>query len=319
MKGIVTKSTGTWYHVYIKEKDMELSARLKGIFRTEGLRDTNPISVGDSVTIDTELGDYVIAEIDERKNYVIRQSPKHKALRHIIAANIDLAAVVVSIGRPRTSTGFIDRYLATTEAYRIPSLIIINKIDDLNAKENNIYQEWLAVYRSIGYDVVGTSTYTGEGIDEVKNIIQNKRTLFSGHSGVGKSSILNALDANLGLRIGNISKVHEKGMHTTTFSELFWLPQLNAEIIDTPGIKEFGVLQMEDYELKDYFKEFVPYLNRCKYHNCLHINEPECMVIEAVETGKIAPWRYANYLNILEDIQEQSKHWEIKKREWVKR
>ena len=319
MKGVIIKSTGTWYQVYLQDKDMEISARLKGIFRTEGNRDTNPIAVGDLVSIETELGDYVISEIDERKNYVIRQSPKRKALRHIIASNIDLAIVVAAIKRPRTSTGFIDRFLVSTEAYRIPSLIIVNKVDDLSEKEQTVLHDWKVTYSEIDYKVISTSTITGEGIDELRTTIQNKRCLFSGHSGVGKSSILNQLDPSLELKIGAISKVHEKGMHTTTFSELFRLEKYNAEIIDTPGIKEFGVLHMEDYEVKDFFREFIPHLNQCKFHNCLHINEPNCKVLEAMHTGHISPWRYRNYLGIIEDIREQAKSWELKKRDWVKR
>lgn len=319
MQGIITKSTGTWYQVYIPDKKAELSARLKGIFRTEGNRDTNPIAVGDSVTIEIELDDYVIASIEERKNYVIRQSPKRKALRHIIASNIDLAVVVAAIKRPRTSTGFIDRFLVTTEAYRIPTLIIINKVDDLTDKEKTILEDWVETYESISYDVLTTSTITGQGVEELKDLLKNKRSLFSGHSGVGKSSLLNCIEPSLDLRTGEISKIHEKGMHTTTFSELFRLEKLNAEIIDTPGIKEFGVLHTEDYEVKDFFKEFVPYLNQCKFHNCMHINEPDCIVLEALEEGKISPWRYQNYLGILEDIKEQGSSWELKKRDWVKR
>jgi ribosome biogenesis GTPase / thiamine phosphate phosphatase len=314
MQGVVTKSTGSWYQVYIYKKDIEIDARLKGIFRLSGIRDTNPVTVGDTVTIENEEGDYVIAKIDDRKNYVIRQSPKHKAMRHIIASNIDLAAVVVSISKPRTSTGFIDRFLVTTEAYRVPALLVINKVDDLTNKDEEIFKIWKNTYTEIGYQVLATSTYTGEGIDELKNVISNKRTLFSGHSGVGKSSLLNTIEPSLDLRTNEISGKHDKGMHTTTFSELFRLSSINAEIIDTPGIKEFGVLAMLDYELKDYFKEFIPYLNQCKFDNCMHINEPQCAVDTAIREGKIALSRYQNYLNILENIRDQAKGWELKKR-----
>ena len=301
MKGVVVKFTGIWYQVYIYEKDLELEARLKGIFRTEGSRDTNPIAVGDIVSIETELGDYVISKIEPRKNYVIRQSPKRKAMRHIIAANIDLAVVVGAIKKPRTSTGFIDRFLVSTEAYRIPTMIVINKVDDLRDKDPAILNDWINTYSKIGYTVLCTSTVTGEGIEELKQIIANKRILFSGHSGVGKSSLLNELDPSLNLKIGDISKAY------------------HAEIIDTPGIKEFGILHTEEHELKDFFREFTPYLNQCKFHNCLHLNEPDCKVIEAIRAGHISPWRYGNYLGILEDIREQSKSWELKKRDWIKR
>lgn len=314
MQGVVTKSTGSWYQVYIYDQDIEIDARLKGIFRLDGYRDTNPVSVGDSVTIENEEGDYVIAKIEDRKNYVIRQSPKHRAMRHIIASNIDMAAVVVSISKPRTSTGFIDRFLVTTEAYRVPALLVINKIDDLSKKDNEIYHHWIEIYQKIGYPVLATSTYTGEGIDELKDFLKGKRTLFSGHSGVGKSSLLNAIDPSLELRTNEISGKHDKGMHTTTFSELLRVKSIDAEIIDTPGIKEFGVLNIKDFELKDFFREFVPYLNQCKFANCMHINEPNCAVDTAIRAGEISLFRYQNYLNILEDIREMSKEWELKKR-----
>ncbi len=314
MQGIVTKSTGSWYNVYIQESDKEILARLKGIFRLDGIRDTNPIAVGDYVQIENEEGDYVIAKIEERKNYIIRQSPKHKAMRHIIASNIDQAVIVASISQPRTSNGFIDRFLVTSEAYRVPSIIVFNKIDIYSEKDSKILKEWTDVYRKIGYHVIKTSTYQDIGVKELMDIIKGKRSLFSGHSGVGKSSLLNAIEPSLDLRTNEISSKHEKGMHTTTFSELFRIESLQAEIIDTPGIKEFGILQMEDYELKDFFVEFLPFLNQCKFHNCLHKNEPECAVVDALKKGEIAFWRYTNYLNILNDLENQTEKWELKKR-----
>lgn len=314
MKGVVTKSTGTWYQVYIYDRDLEISSRLKGIFRLAGNRDTNPVSVGDMVHLETEEGDYVISEIEDRKNYIIRQSPKHRALRHIIASNIDQAIIVASISRPRTSNGFIDRFLVTSEAYRIPSIIIFNKTDLYSEKDQIVLEDWSTTYRNIGYQVIETSTINHTGIENLKELLKGKRSLFSGHSGVGKSSILNSIEPDLDLRTNTISEKHEKGMHTTTFSELFRIQSLNAEIIDTPGIKEFGVLEMKDYELKDFFKEFVPYLNQCKFNNCLHKNEPNCAVREALELGKISTWRYQNYLNILDDIDEISETWSLKKK-----
>jgi ribosome biogenesis GTPase / thiamine phosphate phosphatase len=235
-------------------------------------------------------------------------------MRHIIATNIDLAAVVVSISKPRTSTGFIDRFLVTTEAYRVPALLVINKVDDMSKKDEEIFNQWKETYRKIGYEVFATSTYTGEGIGELKTFLKGKRTLFSGHSGVGKSSLLNTIDPSLDLRTNEISGKHDKGMHTTTFSELIRVKSIDAEIIDTPGIKEFGVLNMQDFELKDFFKEFVPYLNQCKFANCMHINEPSCSVDTAIRNGEISLFRYQNYLNILEDIREMAKGWELKKR-----
>lgn len=314
MRGIVTKSTGTWYEIYVYDKNIQLTARLKGLFRLEGTRDTNPISVGDYVHIEREEGDYVIAHIEDRTNYIIRQSPKHRALRHIIASNLDQAVIVASISQPRTSNGFIDRFLITSEAYRIPSIIVFNKVDIYSEKDKKILKDWKSVYQKIGYPVLETSTLEKTGIDHLRDLLRDRRTLFSGHSGVGKSSLLNAIEPSLGLRTNEISSKHEKGMHTTTFSELFRLESLKAEIIDTPGIKEFGILQIEDYELKDFFVEYLPYLNQCKYHNCLHRNEPECTVIEALHHGDISPWRYQNYLNMLDDIHDQSKAWELKKK-----
>jgi ribosome biogenesis GTPase len=314
MQGVVTKSTGSWYEVFLKEEKTTISARLLGIFRLDQSRDTNPVAVGDFVTIDREMDDFVISKIADRKNYIIRQSPKHRVLRHVIASNLDQAIVVASISKPRTSNGFIDRFLVSSEAYHIPSIIVFNKVDIYSEKDKQTLENWSATYQKAGYKILMTSTYTGEGIEELKEILRNKRSLFSGHSGVGKSSLLNSVEPSLDLRTNEISAKHEKGMHTTTFSELFRIENLNAEIIDTPGIKEFGVLQMEDYELKDFFIEFLPYLNQCKFHNCLHIREPDCMVRDAIEKGEIAGWRHQNYLNILDDIRDQSAAWELKKR-----
>lgn len=314
MKGIVTKSTGSWYQIYVSTLSTIISARLKGIFRLEGSHDTNPIAVGDEVTIDTENGDYVISKISERKNYIVRQSPKHKAARHIIASNLDQAILVVCLSQPRTSTGFIDRFLVTAEAYNIPTVLVINKLDLYKQKDLETIEEWKYTYSNLGYKVIETSIETGVGIDELKKELSQKRSLLSGHSGVGKSSLMNQIDPNLDLRTNVISKMHQKGTHTTTFAELFFIPNIDAEIIDTPGIKEFGILAIEKYELKNFFREFTPFLNQCKFDNCMHINEPNCSVLQALEESHIAPWRYQNYLNILEDIGKQAKDWELKKR-----
>lgn len=313
MKGIVTKSTGMWYEIFINEEAITIDARLKGTFRLVENKDTNPIAVGDEVNVEREGSDWVISEIDERKNYIIRQSPKHKYKRHIVASNLDQAIVVASISQPRTSNGFIDRFLVTAEAYNIPSIIIFNKTDLYSVKDKIKLEDWTNTYTEAGYEVLQTSATEDIGIDKLSNAIKDKTTLLSGHSGVGKSTLMNKIDSSLDLRTNVISKKHQKGMHTTTFSELFFIAKLNAGIIDTPGIKEFGVLHIEEHELKNFFKEMVPYLNQCKFHDCLHINEPKCEVINQLENGNISEWRYKNYLNILDDIKNQMKSWEMNK------
>lgn len=314
MKGIVTKSTGNWYQVYSASIKSIVSARLKGVFRLENSNDTNPIAVGDEVTLEAENGDYIISQISPRKNYIVRQSPKHRAARHIIASNLDQAILVACLSKPRTSTGFIDRFLVTAEAYNIPVTIVVNKLDLYSPEELETLKEWEYTYKKMGYQFIETSIETGVGIDALEEVMKNKRSLLAGHSGVGKSSLMNQIDPDLDLRTNSISKMHQKGMHTTTFAELYFINKINAEIIDTPGIKEFGILAIEKYELKNFFKEFVPFLNLCKFDNCLHINEPNCALISALQKGEIAPWRYQNYINIIEDIGEQAKNWELKKR-----
>jgi ribosome biogenesis GTPase len=310
MEGLVTKSTGSWYKVYLKEVNRTIEARLKGVFRLQDSPFTNPIAVGDIVTIDQEQGDFVISDIKERTNYIIRQSPKHKVSKHIIASNMDLAVVVACVSSPRTSTGFIDRFLLAAESFNIPSLLVIHKIDSYKDKDLRISKEWVDLYSNAGYEVLETSIVSKIGIEALTEKLRGKNALFSGHSGVGKSSLLNAIDPSFNVRIGAISKIHQKGMHTTTYAELFFLEGIGATIIDTPGIKEFGVQDIEENEVSHFFKEMVPYFNRCKFDNCLHENEPECRVKEAVESGKIHTSRYTNYLNILDDVKNQRKNWE---------
>lgn len=313
MEGVIIRSTGSWYNVWCQSITSEIMARLKGSFRQDESKFTNPIAVGDIVVLTYENGDYIIDQIKERRNYIVRQSPKHRLAKHIIASNLDQAALIVSINKPRTSSGFIDRFITTAEAYNIPIVLIINKIDLYKSeKDNAILEEWMQTYTNLGYNVIATSAEEKVGLNELKNALVGKQTLFSGHSGVGKSSLLNAIDPSLNLRTNVISKVHEKGMHTTTYAEMFFSKELNANFIDTPGIKEFGVLAIEKHELKYYFREMAALLNQCKFDDCLHINEPQCKVMELWNEDKIADFRYQNYRNILDDIISQNDSWERK-------
>jgi ribosome biogenesis GTPase len=313
MEAVVLKSTGLWYQMKLTEEQQIVSARLKGSFRLQDNKFTNPIAVGDIVVLKKEGDDYIIDSIQDRKNYIIRQSPKHRLAKHVIASNLDLLVIVVTIAQPRTSTGFIDRILVTAEAYKIPVLIVINKVDLIQKpKDIQILENWLDVYSRIGYDIIKTSNETGEGLDLLKNKIEKKCVLIAGHSGVGKSSLLNHLDPSLDLRTNVISKTHQKGMHTTTYAEMHESILLDSKIIDTPGIKEFGVLDIEKHELKYYFKEMEALLNQCKFNNCLHINEPGCLVLEKWDQDEIEDFRYQNYLNILDDIMSQNDFWERK-------
>ncbi|MBP7477801.1 MAG: ribosome small subunit-dependent GTPase A [Chitinophagales bacterium] len=311
MRGVVYKSTGSWY--LVKTSDGEyIQARIKGIFRLDKLKTTNPIAVGDIVNINhDENNDWVIDEIAERRNYIIRQSPKNRTARHIIASNLDQLVIVATIAQPRTSSGFIDRCLTTAEAYQIPAIIIFNKQDLLREKDLAKLEEYVSIYKKAGYTTLNTSIITKENISEFKQLLTNKTSLIAGHSGVGKSSLINSILPDLDLRTNIISSVHQKGTHTTTFAEMHDL-EFGGRIIDTPGIKEFGVLDIEKHELSRYFPDFLPFIPACKYSNCLHINEPQCGIIDALEKGALSFERYKNYCNILEDIDGAMKSWELK-------
>lgn len=308
MTGTVIKSTGSWYEVYADSGET-ISCRLKGIFRLEESKDTNPVTVGDRVTIDKEENDWMISEVAERQNYIVRASPKHKHARQVIAANMDQCLLIVTMANPRTSTGFIDRFLLTAEAYHIPTHIVFNKQDILDPKGLKKQEFVLDIYKSIGYPVYLTSTHTGEGLDTVKELLKDKTTLVAGHSGVGKSSLLNKLDTALNLRTLEISKVTGKGMHTTTFAEMH-LTSFGARIIDTPGVREFGLMHFLPEEISHYYVEMREYIPQCKFNNCMHDNEPGCAVKQAYLDGKIAEERYVNYLTIMADYKANYKHWE---------
>lgn len=300
--GKVLRSTGSWYTVS-SDSNKLIECKLKGKFRIKGIRATNPIAVGDIVdySLDAESEYGVIEQIHDRKNYIIRKATKLSKATHVIAANIDQVLVVASIVKPRTSTGFIDRILTTAEAYHIPSLIVFNKSDLYDDEHNELLSYYEFSYREAGYLFLVTSVTEKIKLDEFKNVLKNKTTLISGHSGVGKSALINAVDHNLNLKIGEISDYHEKGKHTTTYAEMFAL-SFGGYIVDTPGIKEFGLVEFDKAELGQRFPEFRARMHNCKFNNCLHIDEPGCAVLEDLESGKISPFRYENYLNMLNGI-----------------
>jgi len=298
MQGLVTKSTGSWYRVQTAD-DKEYECRIKGKFRIKGIVTTNPIAVGDEVDfeLEPELGTGVITELHPRKNYIIRKSINLSKQAQVIAANLDQAILVVTLASPRTSLGFIDRFLVTAEAYDIPAILIFNKVDLFSDEGLEILADFKSIYENVGYPCYEVSALTGENTDIIKNLLKDKITLFSGHSGVGKSTLINKLLPDLDLRTGEVSEWSDKGMHTTTFAEMFQLPQ-GGFIIDTPGIRELGVIDIEKAELSHFFPEMRALLNQCRFNNCNHINEPGCAVIKAVENGEIELSRYESYLSI---------------------
>ena len=306
MKGLVYKSTGSWYTVK-SDNGTFYDCRIKGKFRLGGIKSTNPVAVGDIVQFEVEKkGDEtigIISRIEERENYIIRKSVNLSKQTHIIAANIDVAFLLITLNNPPTFTTFIDRFLVTAEAYHIKAILLFNKIDTYNEDEILEIKYLAAMYRRIGYECIGISAITGKNIDKVKALMENKVTMFTGHSGVGKSTLVNALEPSLDLKTSKISEQHLQGQHTTTFAEMFDL-SFNARIIDTPGIKGFGVVEIEKEELGDYFPEFFELKSECKFNNCLHIEEPKCAVKEALENEEIAWTRYKSYLQILEGEED---------------
>src|SRR6478752_8484539 len=307
MKARIYKSTGSWY-VAKAANGQAFNARIKGIFKIDEITSTNPVAVGDEVEVETENvteNTAVITDIHNRKNYIARTTPHRTWQRHIVASNVDQSLLFATLKEPRTSQGFIDRFLVACEAYHVPAIIVFNKADIYRKKELQQFEDFTSMYEAIGYKVLLTSMKENKGIDELKILLQNKTTLISGHSGVGKSTFINAIIPELMLRTKDVSGWSGKGMHTTTFAEMFDLP-LSGRIIDTPGLREFGLTDISKQELSHYFPEMRERLNNCQFNNCIHINEPGCAVKKAVEEEEIFPERYISYCNILESIEERN-------------
>ncbi|HEX3080668.1 MAG TPA: ribosome small subunit-dependent GTPase A [Puia sp.] len=309
MRARVYKSTGSWYTVKTEDGNFSI-ARIKGIFKIDGITSTNPIAVGDWVNIEVEIGGeeggMMITGIDERNNYINRQSPANKYQHHIIASNLDQSLLLATLKDPKTSQGFIDRFLVAGEAYHIPSVIIFNKSDIYRKKEMDLFEERKEMYESVGYQVILMSLADKTGLEGVEEILRNKTSLLSGHSGVGKSSFINYIVPGMGLKTQDVSGWSGKGIHTTTFAEMYDLPLLNAHIIDTPGIREFGLVDIPKQELSHYFPEMRSRLVDCQFNNCLHVNEPGCAIKKALEEGKLSFNRYVSYCMMLETIEEKT-------------
>jgi ribosome biogenesis GTPase len=306
MTGLVYKSTGSWYIVKTVNGDT-YNCRIKGKFRLKGIKSTNPIAVGDIVDFELETTNDeisgIIHRIHERKNYVIRKSVNLSKQTQIIASNVDQLFLLVTINNPPTFTSFIDRFLVTSEAYSIKTILLFNKIDSYDEDTLLEVKYLVALYRKIGYECIGISAKTGKNVDKVKQLMVDKVSIFTGHSGVGKSTLINAIEPGLDLKTKEISNQHQQGQHTTTFAEMFDL-SFDARIIDTPGIKGFGIVDMEKEEVGDYFPEFFKLKQDCKFNNCLHIHEPKCAIKEALDRDEISFSRYRSYLQILEGEEE---------------
>lgn len=301
MNGTVYKSTGSWYTVKSEEGDF-YECRIKGKFRTQGIKSTNPVAVGDHVGFDLEtIGDEtvgIITEIGERKNYIVRKSVKLSKQTHIIAANLDQVFLLVTLKNPPTFTSFIDRFLVTAEAYEIPVVLLFNKMDVYSEEEKFEVDYLIDLYTKIGYNCIQIEAKQGINVDKVKELMRGNISMFAGHSGVGKSTLVNALEPGLKLKTAEISELHMQGQHTTTFAEMYDL-SFDARIIDTPGIKGFGIVDMEKHEIGNYFPEFFKLKSECKFHNCLHLDEPKCAIKEALENNEIAASRYRSYIQMI--------------------
>jgi ribosome biogenesis GTPase len=306
MTGIVYKSTGSWYSV--KDATGKFwNTRIKGVLKLDDITSTNPVAVGDVVDFNIETDEQagIITKIHDRKNHINRQSPRHKHQQHIVASNVDQSLLLATIREPRTSQGFIDRFLVATEMYHVPAIILFNKMDVYKEKDQQQFAALKEMYEKVGYPVLGISIKLKQGVDEVEALLKGKITLLSGHSGVGKSTFINAVMPGSKIKTQDLSGWSGKGQHTTTFAEMFDLPG-GGQVIDTPGMREFGLTGVDRQELSGYFPEMRSRLNDCQFNNCLHVNEPGCAVKEAVAEGEISEDRYVSYYNILESIQEQS-------------
>ena len=301
MQGVVTKTTGSWYIVKTKDGILR-ECRIKGKFRIKGIKSTSPVVVGDCVTVQEEGGNWMIVDLQERKNYIVRKSVNLSKQTHIIAANINQAILVVTIQSPVTTTGFIDRFLASARAYSVDVLLLFNKLDIYSEEAIQVQKDLQSVYEKIGYKCCSLSVLNDD-LTEIKSLMKGKVNLISGHSGVGKSTLINKLQPGLSLATNEISEQHQQGQHTTTFSEMYEL-DFGATIIDTPGIRGFGLVEMKKQELSDYFAEFFALKSGCKFHNCIHVNEPNCSVKFALAMGEIANSRYKSYLSMLEEEEE---------------
>ena len=301
MQGVVIKSTGSWYIVKTDDGEL-LNCRIRGKFRMQDIKSTNPIVVGDKVLLSQEEDSFLIDELFDRKNIIVRKSVNLSKQTHILASNIDQAILVVTMQSPQTSTGFIDRFLVSAQAYGVDVVILFNKTDLYDKATLVLLEERRSIYEKIGYCCLSKSTLNDD-LSDIKELMKGKVNVISGHSGVGKSTLLNSIQPNLNITTQEISEQHQQGQHTTTFSEMHDL-DFGASIIDTPGVRGFGLIEMDKYELGDYFVEFFKLKSDCKFNNCLHINEPKCAVKLALENGEIAPSRYKNYLNMLEQDEE---------------
>ena len=310
MEGTVIKSTGSWFRVRTLSGE-EIECKLKGKFRIKGIKTTNPVAVGDHVVFEKRPGESVglIVDIKPRHNHIIRKSTKLSKVSHIIAANIDLAFLVATVRFPLTPPGFIDRFLVTSEAYHIRAVLVFNKTDLYGKKEQHILDEMTAIYEAAGYTCLRVSALTGKNVGQVKALMKNKVSLFTGISGVGKSALINAVEPGLKIKTGNISSYHNAGKHTTTYPEMHSL-SFGGYIIDTPGIREFGLVDFRKEEIAERFPEMRRYMHRCRFHNCTHVHEPGCAVKEAVERGEIPLSRYNSYLRIMNDDYLEKEKWE---------
>jgi ribosome biogenesis GTPase len=306
MRALVYKSTGSWYHVK-DESNNSYQARIVGKLKLDGITSTNPIAVGDWVEIDSEAeqGNMMISKIHPRRNYINRTSPHNRNMHHIVAANLDQSLLFATLKDPKTSLGFIDRFLVISEAYHVPAIIVFNKADLYKKKEQEKFELVKNIYEPIGYKICLVSVEKKEGLEELSHLLKNKTTLLSGHSGVGKSSFINYLFPDLHLRTTDVSEWSGKGMHTTTFAEMYDLPQ-GGKIIDTPGIREMGLVDISKLELSHYFPEMRELIQQCQFNNCSHLHEPGCAVKEAVNEGKIYEERYLSYLNMRDTIDDKT-------------